>query len=72
MIKITEDVFILREDVVSIQREIVTKFHSTSPSDCGYETTEFNGSVITMKNGRKIFIPTLVPVEIQNLLDGKN
>lgn len=54
IIEITPDIFFELNEFVSCQEEIVNKWQSTSPSD-GYYTETFNGCVITLKNGRKMY-----------------
>lgn len=66
MIKITEDVYINKEDLVSIQREETVSWHG-SPSD-SYPVKDFSGSVLTLKNGRKIYVKGLYPQDIMELL----
>lgn len=68
LIKITDDVLIAREDVSSIQRETTYKYDGGSPSDtCMY--ADFIGSVITLKNGRKIYVRGLSPADINNIIE---
>lgn len=67
MIQITKDIIVDENEVCSIQREIVERYSSPSISDTSTEIT-FNGSVMTLKNGRKIYVPTLTPEDILALL----
>lgn len=67
MIEITKDIFICKEDVSSIQREVV---HDSSSPSGGSIYASFEGSVITLKNGRKIFVPGLTPTNIRVKLEG--
>lgn len=67
MIKINENIYINKDDLVSVQEEIVTKYSSPNPSD--FSTYyDFVGSVMTMKNGRKIFVRGMSPKEIMNVV----
>jgi hypothetical protein len=65
LIAITDDVIIDPSEVTSIQREEVERLVDSGwPSgDTAYERT-FVGSVVTLKNGRKIYIPGLTPKQL--------
>lgn len=60
---INDDVYLRSEDVVSVEREIINEYTSPSPSDVRLVET-FNGSRVTLKNGRKVFVRGMVPKEI--------
>jgi hypothetical protein len=62
MVEITEGIFVNKDEVCSIQEEKTVSWHG-SPSD-SFPVDSFVGSVITMKNGRKIYVKNLSPKEI--------
>ncbi len=63
MIKITEEIFLIPSEVVSVEREIVNKWVPDRPSSGHYEQ-DFYGSRITLKNGQKVFVRGMEPNEI--------
>lgn len=68
LVFVTDDVAVDPDEVTSIQKEEVHEYSSPSISDSS-TYLKFTGSVMTLKNGRKIYIPSLYPKDIQALLD---
>lgn len=65
LVSITENVFIDPTEVCSVQAEQVKNYTSGSISDHTMHVT-FDGSIITLKNGRKIAVDKFSP---QMILD---
>lgn len=65
MIKITDSIYINREEVTAIQSEKITNFDSTGGFSCG---PDFDGTIVTLKCGRKIAIAGLKPEVVHELL----
>lgn len=63
LIKIAENVYVEPSEVSSVEREIVKKWQSSSPSDGRYVET-FNGSRVILKCGRKVYVDGVMPDEI--------
>lgn len=70
-VEINSKVIVDPDEVCSIQEEITSQDMSSGPSgSCMRET--FRGSVMTLKNGRKIYVETLTPREINAKLKNPN
>ena len=69
LIKITDDVIVDPIEVSSVQSEVVHKYCGGSPSDSS-TYIDFQGSVMTLKNGRKIYVKFMTPEEILHKLGG--
>jgi hypothetical protein len=65
LVKINETVFIDPTEVCSIEKNTVEHSNSPSGSDSWFSWT---GSVVTLKNGRKIYVKDLSPDTIFELL----
>ena len=70
MIKITDEIYVDPDQVVSVEREKVHSYRSYSLSDT---TTycSFDGTRITLKNGRKVFVENIMPDKIMEVLNAK-
>ena len=64
LIQLTDDVLVNPDDVSSIQREVINEYTSPSISDNSMMCT-FDGSIVTLKSGRKIAVRGLTPKEIE-------
>jgi hypothetical protein len=71
LVFITDEVVVEPSEVCSIQEEKVTRYSSPSPSDSSVYT-EFEGSVMTLKNGRKIYVRGMTPKQIYAVLTKSN
>lgn len=67
IIEVTNSIFFELSEFVSCQNEVVNKYESTSPSD-GYYVEKFNGCVITLKNGRKVYADKVQASDVLNKL----
>lgn len=67
IVEINDELFIDTDEVVSVEREIVKEFRSSSPSD-GYYVETFNGSRVILKNGRKIYANGVMPKDLMKKL----
>jgi hypothetical protein len=67
LIKIAEEVYVDPDDVVSIEHDVVNEYVGMSPSDSTMKE-KFNGSRLTLKNGRKVFVNYVMPSEILLIL----
>ncbi len=63
IVQITDKIFFERSEFASCQEEIVRRDMSRSISDENIQTV-FEGSVITLKNGRKIYVEGMTPAQI--------
>jgi hypothetical protein len=52
--KITEDVFVLKDEICSLEFERVK----------GYQSMERFGTIMTLKNGRKIYVKEMRPEQV--------
>lgn len=69
LVEITKDVFVDPAEVVSVEKHDEYK---TKRGDYGtYTVLEGSGSIITMKNGRKIYVRDVTPEEIFKQLKPK-
>ena len=60
IIEVATNIFINPDEVVSIEHDGVNRY---TPSG-GFISSSFNGSRITLKNGRKVFVDGVMPKEI--------
>ncbi len=67
MIEVTEKIIVDPTEVCSVQEEIVREYIPAPISDGSMHTT-FEGSVMTLKNGRKIYIKGMTPKQINEKL----
>lgn len=65
LVEITPEILVDPEDVSSIQEEIL---HRDGGFPSGESWSEFAGSVITLKNGRKVFVKGVRPQEVHRRL----
>lgn len=66
LIKIAPCVFVDPSEVVSVERD-TTYVHGPSPSDT-HPYVDFDGSRVTLKSGRKLFVRDVFPEQIIQLL----
>jgi len=66
MKKITEDVYLNPDCVVSVEYDATYK-NVGSPSDSCMEK-DFEGTRVTLNNGRKVFISGLTPAQVMEKL----
>jgi hypothetical protein len=62
-VEVTDEILIDPLEVASIEAH-----HDHSPSG-GYISREINGSVVVLKNGRKIYISKLTPQQVKEKLN---
>lgn len=67
LVEITESIIVDPLEVCSIQEEKIERYRGSSPSD-SHTYIDFEGSVMTLKNGRKIFVRGLNPKQIKERL----
>ena len=67
LIKIAPEVYVQKDEVVSVERETTYKWASPSPSD-NCLLTDFDGSRVILKNGRKVYVRGVFPDEILKIL----
>lgn len=72
--RITDDVILLPSEICAIQAEKKwRKEPAVSPSGNDAYHCAFDGSVITLKCGRKIYVPDLTPKQIcDRIVEGKH
>lgn len=64
LVEITESILIDPNEVSSIQREVIIR-------SIGWSGRTVTGSVITLKNGRKIFVKNKTPGDILKIIETK-
>ena len=70
LIVINDKIAFERSEFTSVQYEKVERHCSSGPSDESMYI-EFEGCVITLKNGRKVYAENVTPTQVIKLLDGK-
>jgi hypothetical protein len=60
LVAVTDEVYLVREEIASMEYEVM---------DNGYWSS-IKGTIITLKNGRKIYISGMKPEEILEKLNG--
>ena len=68
LLKIDDETYIVPTEIVSIVADATFKVSGDSPSDTCM-VKDFEGSKITLKNGRKIFVKNKTPDEILKILE---
>lgn len=67
LVQIAKEVYVVPNDVVSVERQIINSYVGGSPSDSCYEKT-FDGSRLILKNGRKVYVNGVMPDGILEIL----
>ena len=63
LVRLAPEVFVDPNDVSSIEHDVVKDYRGGSPSDTHY-VESFNGTRITLKNGRKVFLNHVMPTKV--------
>jgi len=65
--QIAPNTFVDPNEVVSIEHDETYRYEGLSPSD-SCMIKDFDGTKLTLKNGRKVFINNMMPSEVLELL----